>query len=111
MQSLRIKKLTAFIKKFRDCKDVDDERKLVQNKLNKIRMTFQKGTNGTTLKRYFWIMVFLNQAGYKCEFGQTQVLQLMASNVYSEKYTGYNSINQLFSAGEITLFEKASKIA
>ena len=42
-------------------------------------------------------MVFLTQAGYKCDFGQTQVLQLMGSNVYSEKYTGYTALNQLYS--------------
>lgn len=61
MQSLRMKKLTAFIKKFRDCKDVDEEWKLAQKKLGKIRMIFQKGPGGQVLKRYFWTMVFLSQ--------------------------------------------------
>lgn len=43
------------------------------------------------VKKYIWVMNYINSLGYNTQFGYKEIIQLMKSDVYSEKYTGYSN--------------------
>lgn len=104
MNNLRIKSISTFIKKIRDCNDIDLEKQIVEKKLNKIRTKFMKSSSNSDNKKYLWQLAFAQLIGYIIDFGYTQINQLVQSLKYSEKYTGYVTATFMIPPDELDTF-------
>lgn len=89
MHHLRIKEISKFIKEIRETTDIDKEKELVNRKMNKIRTKFEKNSKNADNKKYMWMLAYAKITGYKIDFGHKQIGDLIDSDKYSEKYTGY----------------------
>lgn len=69
MNNLKFKQVTNFIKDIKISKDVDEEKSIVDKKLNKIRDKFQKPLSGEQTKRYIMVLGYIDQLGYNVNFG------------------------------------------
>lgn len=106
MNNLRIKKVSTFIKEVRDCNDIDKEKKLVEKKLNKIRNKFMNNKNNSENKKQIWQLAYAQSIGYIIDFGYNQILILINSSKFSEKYTGYVTTPFMIPEHELDSFDK-----
>lgn len=86
-----IKGLTLFIEDLRHCKGNDEEWKRINKELAKIRSKLNDGKplNGYQKKKHVCKLIFIFLLGYKCDIGHMLAVNLLSSNVYSEKRIGY----------------------
>ena len=89
--SLNMKGLNLFIQDIRKCTSPEEESQRVDKELKKIRAKFLSKTNlsGYHRKKYVWKLLSIKLMGYDVNFGYKEVLLLLSSSKYSEKYTGY----------------------
>lgn len=89
--SLNMRGLNMFIQEVRKCENPSDEAVIVDKELKKIRQKFmtKKTMSGYDRKKYIWKLLFARLNGYDVNFGYREILTLLGSNKYSEKYTGY----------------------
>jgi len=55
-----------------------------------------KSLSGYDKKKYIWKLLYIYVLGYEIDFGQIEAVDLINSNKFSEKYTGYVSTSNLF---------------
>jgi AP-2 complex subunit alpha len=88
--------LSLFIGEIRNCVNKEQERKVVEKEMAKIRKKFQnKGMSGYDKKKYVWKLVYMYILGYEVEFGHLEALNLINAAKYSEKCTGYIAVGIL----------------
>ncbi|KAF6213742.1 hypothetical protein GE061_011464 [Apolygus lucorum] len=96
--------LAKFISKTRKCKSREEEEKLINKELGKIRCCFQKRTvDGYTKKKYVCKLLFIFLMGRNIDFGYSEALSLLSSNVYCEKQMGYLFLSILFDTNSETV--------
>lgn len=63
-----------------------------------------KPSSNSDNKKYLWQLAFAQSIGYIIDFGYAQVVQLVKSNKFSEKYTGYITAGLLVPEHELDTF-------
>lgn len=82
--------LTLFIGDVRNCTNKEQEEKLVEKEMAKIRKKFSnKGLPGYEKKKYIWKLMYMYILGYDVDFGHQEALNLINAGKFSEKCTGY----------------------
>jgi AP-2 complex subunit alpha len=83
--------LNTFISDIRNCPNKESEQRRCEKELAKIRNKFtsNKGLSGYHKKKYVWKLLYMHILGYEIDFGQYEAANLINSNKFSEKYTGY----------------------
>ena len=82
--------LKNFITECLDCRSKEEEKGRVTKELANIRKHFAQSTlNGYNRKKYVAKLLYIHLLGYSFEFGFTQMVELLTSNVFSEKQIGY----------------------
>lgn len=101
-----------FIQEVRKCENPSDETQIVDKEVKKIRQKFltKKNMSGYDRKKYVWKLLFARLNGYDVNFGYKEILTLVASAKYSEKYTGYVAASILIPEYETDIFANIMKI-
>lgn len=81
-------KLKDFIRAVRGCKTQAEERSLVQKECASIRNTFKAGKEHYR-NRCMLKLLYVSMLGYPTEFGQVEVVKLIAQPMYTGKRIGY----------------------
>jgi len=82
--------LTNFITECLNCPSKELEKSRVNKELHNIRKNFGgQGLNGYNRKKYIAKLLYIHLLGYQYDFGFPQMIELLASNVFSEKQIGY----------------------
>lgn len=110
--SLNMKGLNMFIQEVRKCENPSDEAEKVDKEIKKIRQKFlnKKNMSGYDRKKYVWKLLFARLNGYDINFGYKEILTLVGSPKYSEKYTGYVAASILIPEYEKDIFLNINKI-
>lgn len=103
--------LNVFIQEVRKCENPSDEALVVDKELKKIRQKFltKKSMKGYDRKKYVWKLLFAKLNGYDVNFGYKEILTLIGSNKYSEKYTGYVAASILIPEYEAEIFANITR--
>jgi len=91
--------LAVFISDIRNCKSKEAEVKRINKELANIRSKFKgdKTLDGYQKKKYVCKLLFIFLLGHDIDFGQTEAVNLLYSNKYTEKQIGYLFISVLIS--------------
>ena len=90
MSSAVMRGLSLFIGDVRNCQSREQEQKVVDKEMAKIRKKFtNKGLSGYDKKKYVWKLIYMHILGYEVDFGHMEALNLINSPKYTEKCTGY----------------------
>jgi len=91
--------LAVFISDIRNCKSKEAEIKRINKELANIRSKFKgdKTLDGYQKKKYVCKLLFIFLLGHDIDFGQTEAVNLLYSNKYTEKQIGYLFISVLIS--------------
>lgn len=81
---------------------------MVHKEMAKIRQKFQnRGLSGYDKKKYVWKLIYSHILGYEVEFGHEEALNLINSDKFTEKSTGYIAIGIMFNEkSNFALFER-----
>lgn len=89
-QGKKITGLANFVSDIRRCKSPQEEQARIDEELAKIRKVFNKtSVDSYSKKKYMWKIMYMYMLGYDVDFGHMQAVDLINSNVYSEKNVGY----------------------
>ena len=104
--SLNMRGLNMFIQDVRKCENPSDEIGIIDKEVKKIRQKFltKKSMSGYDRKKYIWKLLFAYLNGYEVNFGYKEILTLVSSSKYSEKYTGYIASSILIPEYETDIF-------
>lgn len=92
-----MKGLTQFIADIRNSTAQEEEDRRINVELVNIQKQFlATGLSGYQRKKYVCKLIYIYILGHKLTFGYMELIQLMASKVYSEKEIGYLAITVLF---------------
>lgn len=82
--------LKNFITECLDCRSKEEEKQRVTKELANIRKHFgAQNLNGYNRKKYVAKLLYIHLLGYTFDFGFPQMIELLASPVFSEKQIGY----------------------
>lgn len=82
--------LRNFITECLDCRSKEEEKQRVTKELANIRKNFGGSSlNGYNRKKYVAKLLYIHLLGYSFDFGFPQMIELLASPVFSEKQIGY----------------------
>ena len=83
--------LKNFITEVLECQSKAQEVARVQKELSNIKNNFgsKKGLSGYSRKKYVAKLLYIYLLGYSFDFGFPEMIELLASNVFSEKQIGY----------------------
>lgn len=83
--------LTNFISDLRKCIGKEEELIRINKELINIRTKFKRlmPVNGYQQKKYLCKLLYIFLLGHNCDFGHLEAVNLLSSNVYSEKRIGY----------------------
>lgn len=82
--------LRNFITEVLDCRSKEEEKLRVNKELANIRKNFAGASiNGYNKKKYVAKLLYIHLLGYTFDFGFNQMIELLTSNVFSEKQIGY----------------------
>lgn len=82
--------LKNFITECLDCRSKEEEKQRVTKELANIRKHFGgQNLNGYNRKKYVAKLLYIHLLGYTFDFGFPQMIELLASPVFSEKQIGY----------------------
>ncbi|KAK6201448.1 armadillo-type protein [Scheffersomyces amazonensis] len=97
MAPSQMKGLTQFIINLRNSNDSEEEAKRINLEINNIQTKFATNLNGYQQKKYLCKLVYIYLNGYHegIEFGLKHAIELVDSQVYSEKQLGYLAISIL----------------
>lgn len=104
--------LNMFVQEVRKCENPSDEAVIVDKELKKIRQKFmtKKNMSGYDRKKYVWKLLFARLNGYDVNFGYKEILTLISSTKYSEKYTGYIAASILIPEYETDIFANINRV-
>mmetsp|Transcript_18695 Transcript_18695/g.27983 ORF Transcript_18695/g.27983 Transcript_18695/m.27983 type:complete len:926 (+) Transcript_18695:63-2840(+) len=94
--------LTNFITDIRKCQNKQDERARVLKELSNIRNKFQKGArlDSYSRRKYTWKLLYIYILGYSIDIGHVEAMQLISSNSFIEKKTGYTVCAVMFNEND-----------
>lgn len=94
-----IKGLANFISDIRAAPSFEAEKQRVEKELAKIRQRFsgKQRISGYERKKGVWKLVYCYMLGHDVNLGQIEAINLVSSQVYSEKVTGYIACSLLLS--------------
>lgn len=100
-----------FIQDVRKCENPSDEIDIIGKEVKKIRQKFLtvKKMSGYDRKKYVWKLLFAYLNGFEVNFGYKEVMTLVESTKYSEKYTGYVASSILIPEYETDIFAQLIK--
>lgn len=82
--------LSVFISEIRKCATKEEEQKKVDKELAKIRSKFKSPSlKGYERKKYVCKLLYIYMLGYEIDFGHIEAVNLLSSEKFSEKHTGY----------------------
>ena len=81
-------KLKDLIRTVRNCKNVEEEKGVVQKECASIRVAFKEGKDHYR-NRCMLKLLYISMLGYPTEFGQMEVIKLIAQPEYAGKRIGY----------------------
>ncbi|KAH0794942.1 AP-2 complex subunit alpha-1-like [Histomonas meleagridis] len=82
--------LRNFITECLNCRSKEEEKGRVTKELANIRKNFGASRmNGYNRKKYVAKLLYIHLLGYQFDFGFPQMMELLTSNVFSEKQIGY----------------------
>ena len=88
-----IRGLSLFIGDIRNCQNREQEEKVVQKELAKIRKKFLKGNlSPYDRRKYVWKLIYSHILGYDADFGHDVAVSLINCFNLKEKVTGYIAI-------------------
>ena len=88
-----IRGLSLFIGDIRNCQNKDQEDKVVQTEMAKIRSKFLRGNlQGYDRRKYIWKLIYAHILGYDVDFGHDVAVSLINCATLKEKVTGYIAI-------------------
>ena len=92
--SMAIRGLTIFISDIRNCASREEEAKIVDKEMAKIRKKFKDAPKLTPYekKKYVWKMLYMFVLGYEVDFGHMEAINLISSEGWSEKQVGYLAV-------------------
>ncbi|KAI8084689.1 adaptin N terminal region-domain-containing protein [Halteromyces radiatus] len=89
--------LTLFIADIRNCRVRELEEKRINKEMANIRSKFKEGNlNGYQKKKYVCKLLYMYILGWDIDFGHLEAVNLISSQVYSEKQIGYLAVTLLF---------------
>jgi AP-2 complex subunit alpha len=91
---MAIRGLTIFISDIRNCSSREEEAKIVDKEMAKIRKKFKDAPKLTPYdkKKYVWKMLYMFVLGYPIDFGHMEAINLISSEGWSEKQVGYLAV-------------------
>jgi AP-2 complex subunit alpha len=91
---MAIRGLTIFISDIRNCASREEEAKIVDKEMAKIRKKFKDAPKLTPYekKKYVWKMLYMFVLGYPIDFGHMEAINLISSEGWSEKQVGYLAV-------------------
>lgn len=91
MSHLDMRGLNMFIADIRNCRTKDQEIKRINKEMAKIRQKFKQSTSmtGYDRKKYVAKLLYMYMLGYNIDFGHIEAVNLLSSDIYSEKHLGY----------------------
>ncbi|CRG93753.1 AP-2 complex subunit alpha, putative [Plasmodium gallinaceum] len=91
-----IKGLYCFIDEVRNCKSKEDEEKKVLQEIVKIKKKFnEKNITNYKRKKYIWKLIYCHILGYGISLSYLDIIKLISSNNFSDKYCGYTALSLL----------------
>lgn len=88
-----IRGLSLFIGDIRNCQNKEQEDKVVQTEMAKIRSKFLRGNLQTYDRRkYIWKLIYAHILGYDVDFGHEVAVSLINCARLQDKVTGYIAI-------------------
>ncbi|KJP88083.1 hypothetical protein AK88_02197 [Plasmodium fragile] len=96
MMKHSIKGLYCFIDEIRNCKCLEDEEKTVLQEIIKIKKKFnEKNISNYKRKKYIWKLIYCHILGYGISLSYLDIIKLMSSTNFSDKYCGYTALSLL----------------
>lgn len=93
--------LRNFIVECLYCRSKEEERGRVNKELANIRKNFASShMNGYNRKKYVAKLLYIHLLGYQFDFGFPQMIELLTSNVFSEKQIGYITLGVYLNGNE-----------
>ncbi|KAI4837325.1 AP-2 complex subunit alpha [Plasmodium brasilianum] len=91
-----IKGLYCFIDDIRNCKCREEEEKKVLQEIIKIKKKFnEKNITNYKRKKYIWKLIYCHILGYGISLSYLDIIKLISSNNFSDKYCGYTALSLL----------------
>ncbi|CRH00961.1 AP-2 complex subunit alpha, putative [Plasmodium relictum] len=91
-----IKGLYYFIDEVRNCKSKEDEERKVLQEIVKIKKKFnEKNITNYKRKKYIWKLIYCHILGYGISLSYLDIIKLISSNNFSDKYCGYTALSLL----------------
>lgn len=91
-----IKGLYCFIDEVRNCRCKEDEEKKVLQEIIKIKKKFnEKNITNYKRKKYIWKLIYCHILGYGISLSYLDIIKLISSNNFSDKYCGYTALSLL----------------
>lgn len=89
--ALKFRGLVSFVHEVKKCENQEQEIEKIDEELRKIRRKFNQpeALNGYRRKKYLWKLMFIKMMGVDVNFGYKEILALISSPKFSEKYTAY----------------------
>ncbi|ANQ09036.1 Alpha adaptin-like protein [Plasmodium coatneyi] len=111
MMKHSIKGLYCFIDEIRNCKCLEDEEKTVLQEIIKIKKKFnEKNISNYKRKKYIWKLIYCHILGYGISLSYLDIIKLMSSTNFSDKYCGYTALSLLVSENNEMLHMMISTI-
>ncbi|CAA9989154.1 AP-2 complex subunit alpha, putative [Plasmodium knowlesi strain H] len=111
MMKHSIKGLYCFIDEIRNCKCLEDEEKKVLQEIIKIKKKFnEKNISNYKRKKYIWKLIYCHILGYGISLSYLDIIKLMSSSNFSDKYCGYTALSLLVSENNEMLHMMISTI-
>ncbi|GAW81852.1 AP-2 complex subunit alpha [Plasmodium gonderi] len=96
MMKHSIKGLYCFIDEIRNCKCLEDEEKTVLEEIIKIKKKFnEKNITNYKRKKYIWKLIYCHILGYGISLSYLDIIKLISSSNFSDKYCGYTALSLL----------------
>ena len=105
--SLTLKGLNIFVHEVRNTQNAEEEAARVDKEVKKVRTKFLSKTNlsGYERKKHLFKLLFVKLLGYDVNFGYKEIVSLVKSTKYSEKYSGYITLGILVPEYEDEVFK------
>ncbi|SBT38467.1 AP-2 complex subunit alpha, putative [Plasmodium ovale wallikeri] len=96
MMKHSIKGLYCFVDDIRNCKCKEEEEKKVLQEIIKIKKKFnEKNMTNYKRKKYIWKLIYCHILGYGISLSYLDIIKLISSNNFSDKYCGYTALSLL----------------
>ncbi|VTZ69157.1 AP-2 complex subunit alpha, putative [Plasmodium chabaudi chabaudi] len=96
MLKYNIKGLYCFIEEVRNCKSKEEEEQKILGEIIKIKKQFnEKNLTNYKRKKYIWKLIYCHILGYSISLPYLNIIKLISSSDFSDKYCGYTALSLL----------------